>query len=93
MENETKPKAHFKCFVPYCGNESNMVKRPLRFFQIPNGVEGLYWKKAVNVCRRRQYERMIELLTSKKQLNVKSLQDRAEYCCEVHFDVSRSKKL
>lgn len=78
-----------KCFVPYCGNKRFMTGKSLQFFRVPEGIEGLFWKKAVNVCRKRQYQRMIELLATKPNLKVKSQLNQVEHCCEMHFNVRR----
>lgn len=85
------------CFVPNCKNKhvETDKRQKLQFFQVPDGIEGLFWTKAVKITHRK-YEKMIDLLSiadpmlgldvplNKKRKRAKD----CEYCCEVHFDVS-----
>lgn len=56
-----------QCFVPRCTNkkllnESENGQR-MQFFQVPDGIEGLFWEKAVKI-KKRKYDKMIDLLSS-----------------------------
>lgn len=86
-----------KCFVPNCPNKRNIndgaKRNRIQFFQVPDGIEGLFWEKAVKI-RKRKYGKMIDLLSSTDyMLGLNDVQKTSpkdyEYCCEVHFDVSR----
>lgn len=96
MDNELQ----IGCFVPNCANVKLLnrqnKRRPLQFFPVPDGIEGLFWTKAVKT-RQRNYEKLIDLLSStdptlgldkSKNKKSKSQPKDREYCCEVHFDVS-----
>lgn len=85
-----------KCFVPSCTNKKDVnakeKRQRVQFFQVPDGIEGLFWEKAVKI-RQRKYDKMIDLLSSTDyMLGLDDVNNtspkRYEYCCEVHFDVS-----
>lgn len=90
-----------KCFVPSCNNRKFANEKvELQFFRVPDGIEGVFWTRAVKF-KQRKYEKMIDLLSSTDNMlgsedsankSRKFPQEEVEYCCEVHFDVSRFNK-
>lgn len=89
--------SEINCFVPNCNNKKFMNEQgkiqELKFFRVPDGIEGLFWTKSVKI-RQRKYDKMIDLLSSTDYMlglgdsSNKSSPEDWEYCCEVHFDVN-----